>query len=63
MKILVTGGAGYVGYTLVRRLIDAALPDPRSLSTTNSSRRNHAFFYFRREVPRRYGPLHPGRNP
>jgi len=51
VKILVTGGAGYVGYTLVRRLIDAGLADPEILVYDNLSRRNYAFFASHEKFP------------
>ncbi len=53
MKILVTGGAGYVGYTLVRRLLEAALPESEILVYDNLSRRNYAFFYSNMKFPQK----------
>jgi UDP-glucose 4-epimerase len=52
MKILMTGGAGYVGYTLVRRLLEAALPDLEILVYDNLSRQNYAFFCSTDRLPR-----------
>ncbi len=51
MKILVTGGAGYVGYTLIRRLLEAELPDLEIMVYDNLSRRNYAIFTSRERFP------------
>ena len=44
MKILITGGAGYIGYSVVRQLIDKADKVESIKVYDNLSRRNYSFF-------------------
>lgn len=44
MRVLITGGAGYVGYSLVRQLLTATGPLDSIAILDNLSRRNYSFF-------------------
>lgn len=44
MKLLITGGAGYIGYSLVKQLFESNIPIDGITIYDNLSRRNYSFF-------------------
>ncbi len=58
MKILITGGAGYIGYSLVGKLLASATDSHDIIVYDNLSRKNYTFFTTGMAVPGRVHFVH-----